>query len=123
VFYALPVPHAAAGVQSITAHPDEMQVQTSPDCVRREDMRQPVFEAIDELEFPELYDETIPVLTFFQYLRKLMGAAGYHDLSMRVSGRPDCNFWRFETAWHDVAEVSGARGRQALQTAAMFCSS
>ena len=48
-----------------------------------------MFEAIDELEFPELYDETIPVLSFFRYLRKLMGAAGYHDLSMRVSGRRD----------------------------------
>jgi Nuf2 family len=51
----------------------------------RDDMRQPLFEAIDELEFPELYDETIPVLSFFRYLRKLMGAAGYQDLSMRVS--------------------------------------
>lgn len=51
----------------------------------REEMDQPVFEAIDELEYPELYDEAIPILTFFKYLRKLMGAAGYHDFSMRVS--------------------------------------
>ena len=50
-----------------------------------------MFEAIDELEFPELYDETIPVLSFFRYLRKLMGAAGYHDLSMRVSCRREHN--------------------------------
>jgi Nuf2 family len=63
------------------------RVHPCPFCILRDDMRQPVFEAIDELEFPELYDETIPVLSFFRYLRKLMGAAGYHDLSMRVSDR------------------------------------
>lgn len=44
-----------------------------------------MFEAIDQLEVSELYDDAIPVLTFFRYLRKLMDAAGYHDISMRVS--------------------------------------
>lgn len=52
-------------------------------------MEQPVFEAIDELEYPELYDEAIPVLTFFKYLRQLLDAAGYHDISMRVN----TSFW------------------------------
>jgi Nuf2 family len=79
------VSYAAAKVRRcIATHADEVQTSLLP-FLLRDDMRQPVFEAIDELEFPELYDETIPVLSFFRYLRKLMGAAGYHDLSMRVS--------------------------------------
>ena len=55
----------------------------------REEIQQPVFAAIDALEFPELYDESIPALTFLRSLNKLLLASGIKDFSMRDLHKPD----------------------------------
>ncbi|CAG9462385.1 unnamed protein product [Pedinophyceae sp. YPF-701] len=51
--------------------------------VTREELQQPVFAAIDAFEFPELHDESIPVMAFGRALQKLMFAAGAHDFSLK----------------------------------------
>lgn len=54
----------------------------------REELLQPVFSAIDSLEFPELHDESIPCLALLHHLTKLMEAAGVKDFGLKVS-RPN----------------------------------
>ena len=50
----------------------------------REELQQPVFAAIDVLEFPELHDESIPFLAFMKCLTRLMTAAGIRDFSLQA---------------------------------------
>lgn len=55
----------------------------------REELQQPVFMAIDTLEYPELHDESIPTLAFIKSLNRLLVAAGIKDFNMQVC----CKFW------------------------------
>lgn len=50
--------------------------------VSREEMQQPVFNAIDCLQFPELHDNSIPNIMFSKNLSKLMSASGLQDFSL-----------------------------------------
>ena len=45
-------------------------------------MQQPVFNAIDCLQFPDLHDNSIPNIVFSKNLSKLMNASGLHDFSL-----------------------------------------
>ena len=47
----------------------------------REELQQPVFMAIDALEFPELHDESIPAMAFIRHLTPLLQAAGVRDFA------------------------------------------
>ena len=40
-------------------------------------------------EFPELHDESIPIMAFAKAVMKLMLAAGMHDFSIRDIFKPD----------------------------------
>ncbi len=53
-------------------------------CSRSEELQQPVFSALDALQFPELHEESIGVLAFTRHLYRLMFAAGVHDFSLRA---------------------------------------
>ena len=50
----------------------------------REELQQPVFMAIDALEYPELHDESIPTLAFIKSLNQLLVAAGIKDFNLQV---------------------------------------
>ncbi len=52
--------------------------------MHREELQQPVFAAIDVLEFPELHDESIPFMAFMTNVMRLMAAAGVRDFTMQV---------------------------------------
>ena len=52
-------------------------------------MQQPIFAAIDVLEYPELHDESIPFFTFFRQLNKLFTASGVKDFALQVQQQPD----------------------------------
>ena len=52
--------------------------------LNREELQQPVFAAIDALEFPELHDESIPAISFLRHLGRLMVASGIRDFSVKV---------------------------------------
>ena len=45
-------------------------------------MQQPIFSAIDCLQFPELHDSSIPNIVFSKNLGKLMTASGLQDFSL-----------------------------------------
>eukprot|EP00958_Prasinococcus_capsulatus_P007104 scaffold659_cov329-Prasinococcus_capsulatus_cf.AAC.13 len=57
--------------------------------VSREELQQPVFGAIDALEFPELHDDSIGTLAFGRALCRLMEAAGVADFSLHDISKPD----------------------------------
>ncbi|KAK9816471.1 hypothetical protein WJX72_000700 [[Myrmecia] bisecta] len=57
--------------------------------ITREELQQPVFQAIVALEFPELHDESIPAVAFTKNLGKLMAAAGVKDFTMQDLYKPD----------------------------------
>ncbi|KAA6429433.1 MAG: kinetochore Nuf2, partial [Trebouxia sp. A1-2] len=60
--------------------------------VTREELQQPVFMAIDTLEYPELHDESIPTLAFIKSLNRLLVAAGIKDFNMQQDlYKPDSN--------------------------------
>lgn len=52
--------------------------------VSREELLQPVFSAIDALEFPELHDESIPAMSLLHHLTRLMTSAGVKDFGLKV---------------------------------------
>ena len=52
--------------------------------ISREELQQPVFGAIDALEFPELHEDSIGTMAFSRSLCKLMEAAGVADFSFHV---------------------------------------
>eukprot|EP00850_Spirogloea_muscicola_P008205 SM000043S15833 [mRNA] locus=s43:415710:421088:+ [translate_table: standard] len=51
--------------------------------ISREELHQPVFSAIDALEFPELHEESIACLAFNRAVTKLMYVAGVEDFTLR----------------------------------------
>jgi kinetochore protein Nuf2 len=53
-------------------------------CPTREEQQQPVFMAIDALDFPELHDESIPYMAFLKNCTRLLAAAGVRDFNMQV---------------------------------------
>ncbi|EIE22059.1 hypothetical protein COCSUDRAFT_9178, partial [Coccomyxa subellipsoidea C-169] len=57
--------------------------------ITREEQQQPVFMAIDALEFPELHDESIPYMTFVRNCAKLLSSAGVRDFNMQDLCKPD----------------------------------
>jgi len=50
--------------------------------ISREEMQQPIFSAIECLQFPELHDSSIPNIVFSKNLSKLMSASGLQDFSL-----------------------------------------
>lgn len=52
-------------------------------------MQQPVFSAIDALEFPELHDESIPAMAFHKALCQLLTTSGIKDFSLRDLYKPE----------------------------------
>ena len=67
-----------------------------PCAARSEELQQPVFSAIDALEFPELHDESIPAVAFQRHLGRLLAAAGVRDFSLKVS---TCCVAVFRCSW------------------------
>eukprot|EP00873_Tetraselmis_striata_P024326 jgi/Tetstr1/444590/TSEL_032440.t1 len=57
--------------------------------VSREELLQPVFSAIDALEFPELHDESIPAMSLLHHLTRLMTSAGVKDFGLKDLYKPD----------------------------------
>lgn len=57
--------------------------------VTREELQQPVFMAIDAVEFPELHDESIPALAFIRHLARLLQSAGVRDFSLKDLYKPE----------------------------------
>ncbi|KAL4537163.1 hypothetical protein Ndes2526B_g04925 [Nannochloris sp. 'desiccata'] len=70
-------------------HPIYENLVTALVGITREEMQQPVFSAIDALEFPELHDESIPALAFHKALSKLLTASGVKDFSFRDLYKPE----------------------------------
>ena len=57
--------------------------------VRKEDLEQPQFEAMEALSNPELHEESIAELSFNRALQKLMAAVGVADFAMRDVYKPE----------------------------------
>eukprot|EP00899_Mesostigma_viride_P008740 jgi/Mesvir1/17868/Mv12945-RA.1 len=57
--------------------------------VTREELHQPIFRAMDLLEYPELHEESIGSLSFDRALCKLMDASGFHDFTLKDLYKPD----------------------------------
>eukprot|EP01114_Cavostelium_apophysatum_P007834 TRINITY_DN20033_c0_g1_i2.p1 TRINITY_DN20033_c0_g1~~TRINITY_DN20033_c0_g1_i2.p1 ORF type:complete len:441 (+),score=152.51 TRINITY_DN20033_c0_g1_i2:754-2076(+) len=57
--------------------------------IRREDLQQPAFAALDKLAYPELHEDSIPELQFFFHLRKLMQTAGVRDFGLKDLNEPN----------------------------------
>jgi kinetochore protein Nuf2 len=50
----------------------------------REELQQPVFGALNTLQYPELHEESIGVLSFTRHLYRLMFASGITDFSLKA---------------------------------------
>ena len=91
-------------------------------------MQQPIFAAIDVLEYPELHDESIPFFTFFRQLNKLFTAAGVKDFALQVhpgtiTGCQPCAQARLLTsssALQDVSKPEPLRLRRHLSAIVNF---
>ena len=59
-------------------------LRAEPAAMSREEQQQPVFMAIDALDFPELHDESIPYMAFLKNCTRLLAAAGVRDFNMQV---------------------------------------
>jgi kinetochore protein Nuf2 len=57
--------------------------------LRREDMAQPVFSGIEELDHPELHEESIPMITFLKACNKLLVTAGVPDFTITDITKPE----------------------------------
>jgi kinetochore protein Nuf2 len=57
--------------------------------VTREELQQPVFAAIDAIEYAELHDESIPAMAFFVQTAKLLRSSGVKDFSMKDLHKPE----------------------------------
>lgn len=62
--------------------------------VSREELNTPVDDALAGLEFPELHEESIPQLTFFRFVQRLLAAAGVRDTNMLDVTKPDAKRFR-----------------------------
>jgi kinetochore protein Nuf2 len=56
---------------------------------RREDLANPVPEALEALGFPELHEESAPVVVFHRAAQRLMRASGIHDFSLNDYLKPE----------------------------------
>ncbi|EOD35971.1 hypothetical protein EMIHUDRAFT_362808 [Emiliania huxleyi CCMP1516] len=56
---------------------------------KREDMAQPDFEGLQELEFPELHEQSVPMIGFLSACQKLMAIAGVGDFTMSDLIKPE----------------------------------
>jgi len=77
---------------------------------KREDMAQPAFSGMQELEFPELHEESVPTIAFLNACQKLMTMVGITDFTMYDVSKPDMkrlrrnisaviNFAKFREDW------------------------
>jgi len=57
--------------------------------VSHEELSQPVFAAMELLQFPELHEDSISLIAFHRAMQKLMNACGIHDFSMRDYLHPE----------------------------------
>lgn len=57
----------------------------------REEMQTPDLAAIDELEFPELHEESMGTVAFLRALSKLMRASGVMDFSLKDVFKPEAS--------------------------------
>ena len=57
--------------------------------VTSEELQQPVFAAIDAIEYAELHDESIPAMAFFVQTAKLLQSSGVKDFSMKDLHKPE----------------------------------
>jgi len=57
--------------------------------LQREEMQTPDLAAVDELEFPELHEESVGTVAFLRALGKLMRASGVPDFCMRDVFKPE----------------------------------
>lgn len=73
-----------------------------------EDMRQPSFGCLDGLAYPELHDESIPILHFLRSCQKMFVAAQYHDFRLRDITQPVAG--RFH--WQISALINYAKFRE-----------
>lgn len=48
-----------------------------------------MFAALEGMEYPELHDDAIPVITFVKALTKLMLMSGVHDFTLKDLYKPD----------------------------------
>lgn len=91
---------------------------TAARCCCREELQQPVFMAIDALEFPELHDESIPAMAFIRHLTKLLQAAGVRDFSLKVRRAPSGTIRCLTAAVHAVPAIQ--QGRATLRADAFL---
>ena len=75
--------HTISLALQLSPYPSYDDSLLSASC--REELQQPVFTAIDALEYPELHDESIPTLAFTRALNKLLLAAGIKDFTLQAS--------------------------------------
>jgi kinetochore protein Nuf2 len=57
-------------------------------AVSDEEIRQPSFGCLDSLAYPDLHDESIPILHFLRASQKMFAAAQYHDFGLRDFTQP-----------------------------------
>lgn len=57
--------------------------------LNKDDFRQPPFGALDVLSHPELHESSIPEMSFYKHLLRLMKAAGLHDCTLTHIVNPE----------------------------------
>lgn len=57
-------------------------------CMRREDIQQGPFEALEELEHRELHDESVPMIGFLRATNKLLSISGITDFCLQDVTQP-----------------------------------
>jgi len=57
--------------------------------VSHEELSQPIFSAMQQLQYPELHEESVSLIAFHRAMQKLMSASGIHDFSMRDYLHPE----------------------------------
>ncbi|EME32654.1 kinetochore protein Nuf2 [Galdieria sulphuraria] len=57
--------------------------------ISRDELQQPVFQALDVLSYPELHEYSVGQLNFHRNLQKLLEACGYHEFSMKDYLKPE----------------------------------
>eukprot|EP00871_Galdieria_phlegrea_P000813 jgi/Galph1/1732/GphlegSOOS_G400.1 len=57
--------------------------------ISREELQQPVFQALDVLSYPELHEYSVGQLNFHRKMQQLLEACGYHEFSMKDYLKPE----------------------------------